>query len=338
MDADDLQRAIDFAVDPAHEGFGRDLQAEWDASNGGKQYDDGITYGPYQERGEATGLILRRGYLIAEWGAPERVDMTFSVSKSFLSTVAGLAWDRSLIGDIDEPICETVHDGGYVSAHNRQITWNYALRQTSEWDGSLWDKHYSASNPDDELLEPITPGTRYEYNDVRVNRLSLSLLRLWKRPLPDVLREFVMDPIGASYTWQWHGYENSWVDVKGQRMHSVSGGGHWGGGMWISAYDQARFGLLSLRRGRWGQRQILSDEWISMATTPTGLGSDFGFMNWTLNTNRVVPSAPANSFFHSGAGTNRIYGDPENELVVVSRWLSGDHYDGFISRVLASVR
>lgn len=334
-----LQEAIDFARDPAHEGFGRDLRAEWETSNGGKRHDDGLILGPMRDRGEATGVVLRHGYLISEWGEPERVDMTFSVSKSFLSTVAGLAWDRGMIGDINDPVGKYVDDGGYDSEHNSRITWDNSLRQTSEWEGTLWGKHFAAGNPADELLEPIEPGTRFEYNDVRVNRLSLSLLRVWKRPLSDVLRELAMDPIDASDSWEWHGYDNSYVEMEGQRVQSVSGGGHWGGGMWISARDQARFGYLSLRRGRWRDRQILSDEWIDMATTPTGMGSEFGFMNWTLNTDRRgVPSAPASCFYHSGAGSNRIFADPEHDLVVVSRWLAEEHYDGFISRVLAAVR
>ena len=78
-----------------------------------------------------------------------------------------------------------------------------------------------------------------------------------------------MDPIGASTTWRWYGYENSWVNIDGQMMQSVSGGGHWGGGMWISARDLARFGLLTLRRGRWKDKQIISEEWMKLALTLT---------------------------------------------------------------------
>ena len=64
------------------------------------------------------------------------------------------------------------------------------------------------------------PGTRFEYNDVRVNRLALSLLRLLRRPLPEVLREAIMDPIGASDSWAWRGYRNSTVEIDG-KPHGV---------------------------------------------------------------------------------------------------------------------
>ena len=63
-----------------------------------------------------------------------------------------------------------------------------------------------------------------------------------------------MEPIGASSTWRWYGYENSWVEIDGQKVQSVSGGGHWGGGMFINAYDMARFGYLFLRNGKWKDR------------------------------------------------------------------------------------
>ena len=65
------------------------------------------------------------------------------------------------------------------------------------------------------------PGTVWEYNDVRVNRLSLSLLQRFRRALPDVLHEAVMDPIGGSAEWQWQPYRNSWIELDGRRLPSV---------------------------------------------------------------------------------------------------------------------
>jgi CubicO group peptidase (beta-lactamase class C family) len=108
--------------------------------------------------------------------------------------------------------------------------------------------------------------------------------------------------------------------------------------MFINARDMARFGLLTLRRGRWKEKQILSEEWLRLATTPTAAQPTYGFMNFFLNTGRkYLPSAPAAVFAHVGNGTNIIYVDPENDLVVVARWIENGAVDGFISRVLASV-
>ena len=66
-----------------------------------------------------------------------------------------------------------------------------------------------------------------EYNDVRVNRLSLAALRVLGKPLPSVLKDRIMDPIGASSSWSWNGYSTSFVDLNGKLVQSVSGGGHW---------------------------------------------------------------------------------------------------------------
>jgi CubicO group peptidase (beta-lactamase class C family) len=182
------------------------------------------------------------------------------------------------------------------------------------------------------------PGASYKYNDVRVNVLALAALHVWRRPLPQVLKETIMDPIGASPTWRWYGYENSFVVLDGQVMQSVSGGGHWGGGVFIDAYDMARFGYLTLRRGRWKDRQLLSEKWIGMALTPTPAQADYGFMNWYNNRSRnQSPFAPANSFAHVGAGTNYVYVDPENDLVVVLRWIERRAIDEFVRRLISAL-
>ena len=129
-----------------------------------------------------------------------------------------------------------------------------------------------------------------------------------------------MDPIGASPEWEWHGYRNSYVEIDGRRVQSVSGGGHWGGGVFISARDQARIGLMLLRRGVWGSRRILSEAWIERMLEPCPLYADYGYL-WWLNTGRALyPSASAHSYCARGAGGNLTWIDPENDIVAVLRW------------------
>ncbi|MBI2073234.1 MAG: serine hydrolase [Gemmatimonadetes bacterium] len=322
----------------------RDLALEHEVLFGREPHSEAI--GPFKARGDMTGIILRHGYIVAEWGEPTRVDMTFSMTKSFLSTTVGLAYDRGLIRDLNDRVATYVPTDEFASEHNRRITWDHLLRQTSDWEGTLWGKPDWADRPPNDvpLMEYVNrkhnaPGTSYKYNDVRVNVLAFAALQVWRRPLPQVLREHVMDPIGASNTWRWHGYDNSWVLLDGQMMQSVSGGGHWGGGMFISARDQARFGLLTLRRGRWKDRQILSEAWVKMALTPTPVQPTYGFMNWFLNTERRQwPSAPASTFCHLGSGTNLACQLPEYDLVIVARWIERGAMDEFLKRVVASVR
>ncbi|HUP47340.1 MAG TPA: serine hydrolase [Thermoanaerobaculia bacterium] len=352
MDAARLDQAIAFAR--ANESAApRDLEHAHRISPFGREpFSEPV--GPYRTRGDVAGIVVRHGYLVAEWGDPHRVDNTFSVTKSFLSTVVGLAAGRKLIGSVHDPVAEAVGPvvvAGermavvdlFESEHARRITWDHLLRQTSDWKGTLWGKPDWADRPAQDLAAEMArerhePGSVYEYNDTRVNLLALAALQVWRRPLPAVLRELVMEPIDASRTWQWLGYDNSWVILDGERVQSVSGGAHWGGGMLISARDQARFGLLTLRNGRWRDRQILSAEWLRMARTPTPAQPPYGFMNFFLNHDRkLLPSAPADAFAHLGAGTNAIYVDPVNDLVVVVRWIERKALDGFIERVLAAI-
>jgi len=341
----------------------RDLQlAHYESAFGREPFGEAV--GPFAERGPATGIVIRKGYIVAEWGEPLRVDMTFSVTKSFLSTTVGLAYDRGLIKSINDTVAKAMapiqlytqpvankgdHFGEasvinlFDTPHNRTITWNHLLRQTSDWEGTLWGKPEWADRPGDKPAEwrtrpRVTPGSVYEYNDVRVNVLALAALNVWRRPLPQVLREYIMDPIGASPTWRWFGYENSWIVLDGQIVQAVGGGGHWGGGMFINARDMARFGYLTLRRGRWKDKQILSDQWVTWALTPTSAQPTYGFMNWFLNTDRkYLPAAPASAFTHIGNGTNMIYVDPENDLVVVARWIDNSAMNEFVSRLLQAI-
>ncbi|MGH8222890.1 MAG: serine hydrolase domain-containing protein [Woeseiaceae bacterium] len=368
MDAQAVREAVAFAEASAS-AAPRDLALAHRLSFGREPHGEAI--GPFRTRGPATGLILRHGYIVAEWGDTSRVDMTFSVTKSFLSTVVGLAWADGRIRDLDDPVAPYMApvlllagDGErglqvaasspepvtlFEDAHNRLITWEQLLRQTSAWRGTLWGKPDWADRPGP---DPATwpdptrakPGTEWEYNDVRVNLLALAALQVWRKPLPTVLRERVMDRIGASATWRWHGYENSWLTLDGERMQSVSGGGHWGGGMFISARDQARFGLFTLRRGNWDGEQLLRAEWFRMALSPTDAKAspDYGFMNYFLNLpdgagNKRYPSAPRDAYAHIGNGTNMVYVDPANDLVVVARWIADDRIDAFLGRVIAAI-
>lgn len=332
----------------------RSMEAD-QANNFGKE-PFGNIIGPMKDRGDQTGIIIYKGYIIKTWGEPLRVDITHSVTKSFLSTVVGLAVDNGLIRNVQDTVAGYLppielygqpDEKGkpafiypFETAHNRTITWNDLLRQTSDWEGTLWGKPEWADRPDSSKADwknraRFASGSRYEYNDVRVNALALAATSVWRKPLPQVLKQQIMDPIGASTTWRWTGYQNAWITLDGQAVQSVSGGGHWGGGMFINAYDMARFGLLTLHEGNWNGRQLISKQWVKQALTPTPVKTDYGYMNWFLNTGRkMLPSAPATAFMHLGNGNNVIYVDPEHDLVIVLRWITQKGVDDTVKEVL----
>lgn len=298
--------------------------------------------GPTRPREGSAGLIIRQGYIVAEWGDIERVDMTFSAVKSYLSTIMALTLRDGLVKDIHTPVRRWLKDGEFASQHNRNITWHHLMNQTSDWQGTLWGVPDWADRPvgDDPSQWPNRelhkPGSFFKYNDVRINLAAYSLLQVWREPLPVILKREVMDPIGASTTWRWHGYKNSWVTLDGQQMQSVSGGGHFGGGLFISSLDHARFGLLFLRNGRWQERQIVPTQWIKAMRQPTPARPDYGYM-WWLNTDRkTIPAAPASAFWAAGFGGNYIYVDQENDLLIVLRWVPA--LPEVVTAVLGAVR
>lgn len=298
--------------------------------------------GPTKKRGGANGLVIKNGYIVAEWGDTERVDMTFSVTKSYLSTVAAIAFDQAIIKSLDDPLKNYVRDGKFDSEHNSKITWRHLLEQTSDWSGTLWDKPDWADRPvGRDRTKWINrklnkPGSTMKYNDVRVNLLAYCLLQVIRKPLPVVLREKIMDPIGASPSWRWHGYKNSWVLLDAQKIQSVSGGGHWGGGLFICSRDHARLGYLFLNQGKWNGKQLISTKWINAAMTPSKARSDYGFMWWLNTDQKRIPKAPASSFFASGFGGNYIYVDRENDLVIVLRWTP--NLRGVVEKVLDAIK
>ena len=301
--------------------------------------------GPTKKRGGPAGMILKNGYIVAKWGDTKRVDMTFSVTKSFLSTMAGLAVDQGLIASTNDKVGDYIWDGTFDGEHNSKITWEHLLQQNSAWSGELWGGKDWADRPpkeggiDDWKFEiPKEPGTVMEYNDVRVNVLAYSLNHVWRKPMPLVLKENLMDKIGASTTWRWYGYENAWAEIDGLQMKSVTGGGHSGAGLFINTEDMARFGLLFSNNGKWETEQIISENWIQKAISPSKPNVNYGYM-WWLNKkgSRHWEGLSENMYYAAGFGGNFIVIDKENDLVIVTRWLEPSKIDEFMKLVMESM-
>jgi CubicO group peptidase (beta-lactamase class C family) len=348
MTAVALAEAIQFAVD--HESL-------WDRNADGvfgvHQQDPppwNRLLGPVHSRGPVSGTIVAGGKTLASWGEPKRADLTFSVAKTYLGLLAGIAHDRGLLPDVDEPVGARVRGIGFDEGRNARVTWTHLLQQTSEWEGECWgvpdqvDRYRAVTfgtPPGGKKGDPRPlqePGTYWEYNDVRINQLSLALLHLFQRPLPEVFREAVMRPIGASEDWDWVGYDNAWVTIAGRRVQSVPGGSHWGGGVSIGSEDQALIGQLMLDEGRAKGQRVISAEWMRRMRTPCKLAPYYGYVTWLNHARKVFPSVSAASYFAMGAGSSFTWIDPELQLVVVVRWLNSAHADAFFGQVSRAVQ
>lgn len=342
IDVSKLQEVIAFAESNEYSGA-RDLRIA--ILKGFEREPFHEILGPTKKRGGPTGMILKNGYVIAQWGDTKRVDMTFSVTKSFLSTMAGLAVDKGIIVNTNDKVGNYIWDGTFDGAHNSKITWEHLLQQNSAWSGELWGGKDWADRPpkdggidDWKFAAPKEPGTFMEYNDVRVNALAYALTHVWRKPMPMVLKENIMDKIGASTTWRWYGYDHAWTEIDGVKMKSVTGGGHSGAGIFISAEDMARFGLLFLNDGKWKNETIISKKWIEKAISPSKPNVNYGYM-WWLNKkgNRHWEGLSENIYYAAGFGGNFIVIDKENDMVVVTRWLEPSKIGAFMSKLNATL-
>ena len=332
-----IKKAIQFAVENENS-VNRNLK---DAIISSFAYEPGFEIkGPTKPRKGPNGLIIKDGYIIGKWGDVSRVDMTFSVTKSYLSTVAGLAYQKGLF-NLDEKLKDYIKDGKFSSDHNKEITWHHLLNQSSQWKGNLFGTFDWADRPPRNLTvgelkvqEIPKPGEAYEYNDVRVNLLSFSLLNVLKEPLPHILKKELMDPIGASSSWGWYGYEKSKILLNGEMVSSVSGGGHFGGGLFINSLDHARFGLLFLRNGKWKDKLLLSPEWIKLVQEPSENNESYGYMWWLNKGDRKWEGLSENIYYGAGFGGNFIVIIPDHNLVVVARWIDSFKIDHFIRKVV----
>ena len=348
----DLNDAVAFALA---------AQSNWPASmfmpdgqfvmtyDSGEKEPDNEVLGPVTPRGGPSGLIYRGAEKIAEWGDVDHADMTFSVAKSYLALLAGLALGDGLIRSLDDKVADYALDDGFASEQNRDITWRHLLTQTSEWSGTVFGKEDRidhnrvvglavADAPKGTRRAMKKPGSFYEYNDVRVNRLSRSLLQVFREPLPQVLKRRIMDPIGGSQGWTWDGYRNSHDTIDGKQMLSVPGGGHWGGGIVISARDLSLMGRLVAQGGVWDGKRILPEGWTAELVKPCPVAPFYGLM-WWLNTGRKqFAAASESSFFALGWGSHIVWIDPENDLVTVLRWIDRKKAPEFVERLLGAIK
>lgn len=342
-----LDSAIQFAVD--HEvAWSRDTQGVW-----GVHQDDpppyNRLYGPVHPRGGVAGLIAQNGRPIAEFGDPDRADLTFSVAKAYLALLAGVAYDQGLLKP-DQPIVEVLPGIGFDDPHNRQITWLHLLQQTSEWSGSCFGIPDQVDHYRSLAFAPVThgkkgtkrelqpPGSYWEYNDVRINQLSLALLHLFGKPLPEVFKQHIAEPCELSPDWRWVGYDHAWVEIQGQTIQSVPGGSHWGGGVSISARDQFKLTQMLLDDGIANGHQVLSLDWIKQMRTPSPLAPFYGYLVWLNDKQRIFKSLSSSAYFGMGAGGHFSLIEPVLNLVVIVRWLDSSQADEFFARVVQAIQ
>jgi len=120
-------------------------------------------------------------------------------------------------------------------------------------------------------------------------------------------------------------------------MMSVPGGSHWGGGISISAMDQARIGLMLMANGHREGQQILSAKWMAMMQQPCTVAPYYGYLIWLNREGALFKDAPRTSWFAIGAGSSVTWVDPQLELVCIMRWIDATQTNDCIAKVMQSL-
>lgn len=282
--------------------------------------------------------IIRNGYLVREYytfsvSITTRFDI-WSGTKSFTGTAWGLLQDDSRQGkiktdtklDLDSPAYAYIPEGyPLTDPRKEEILIRHLLTMTSGIGGESKGIYGNSTATDvgpfeqalgrspnrfgkwvDKLI--ANPGMHWEYSDPAMAHLSLAFHNITGQEMSDVLKSRVLDPIGIeSFTW----------DVLG-------GSGFMGPhtsphtGVHISARELARFGYLMLRRGKWNEKQLISEWWVDLATkTSQEHNPDYGY-TWWVNTNGTNwPAIPCDAYALAGYRINRCYIIPSLDLVVV---------------------
>ena len=93
-----------------------------------------------------------------------------------------------------------------------------------------------------------------------------------------------------------------------------------------------------LNKGLWNGKRILPAEWIEACITPCPIAPGYGYLWWLNPTdNKIFPTASNSSFFALGVGSQVLYIDPENNLVIVVRWIEKDRIANFVEKVLSAL-
>ena len=297
-------------------------------------------------------LIVRHGSLVVEeyfngWRA-DRLHMLQSVSKSFTSALVGIAISRGEFKGVEEKVLDffpDMKDIANMDERKASIRLRDLLTMRSGTDyhertpdaphwqlNKLlkgWDKFYL----DRPMVAP--PGTSFNYDSGGVILISAMLKNRTGMHADKYAERYLFAPLGIK-NYFWH--------------RNLEGHAHAGGGLNLTARDTAKFGLLYLKNGRWGDKQVVPEEWVRESlrthvdlTVKGQPPAGYGYLWWIL-----APDARGDGrqmiYAARGAYGQFIFVVPEHDLVVV---INGDvksgadrsrHMSLFYDRILTAVR
>jgi CubicO group peptidase (beta-lactamase class C family) len=266
------------------------------------------------------GVIRFEQYYLGNEAGKQHI--SFSVAKSFISALLGIAINDGLIKSIEQPITDYVPElvgSGYDGVRIKDILQMSSGVKFNEDYGDFYSDinrfsratafgtsldEFSAS-----LVREREPGTYNHYVSIDTQVLGMLLTRVTHKTLSEYLQEKIWQPLGMEYQAFWL------KDDVGMELAL--------GGLNVSLRDYAKLGWLYLNKGKWGETQIVPAQWVIDSTTPDAphlmpgknnpaSSSSFGYgYQWW------IPLGADDEFAAQGIYHQFIYVDPDQHTVIV---------------------
>uniref|UniRef100_UPI0040579BF5 serine hydrolase domain-containing protein n=1 Tax=Candidatus Electrothrix sp. TaxID=2170559 RepID=UPI0040579BF5 len=259
------------------------------------------------------GRIVHESYLLGTLPGDRRI--SWSVAKSFLSALIGIALAEGQIAALDDPVTRyapQLQGSAYDGTTIRQL-----LQMTS---GLEFDEDYLDYDSDinrmgrvlalggsmDGFATGLTaraadPGTRWKYVSIDTHALAMVLRGATGRDLPGLLSEHIIQPLG--------------FEAEPYYLSDGEGVAFALGGLNVTTRDYARFGLMVEQMGRYGDRQVVPEDWIKASTTPSAPTPEgalqYGYQWW------MPEDARDGELFGDGIYGQFIYIDRARDAVIV---------------------
>lgn len=284
-------------------------------------------------------VVIRNGYLMWQGAEVDCVHEIHSCTKTFTSTVLGLLVTDGVLS-VDEPAVKYLPSLDDEYPLYSKIKLRDFASMSSGYDGVMGDgwEYYSTDldKHREHVIKYTTPGKPlYEagkssrYYDPQVHMLGYILTKVSGKPLEEMFRRRIAEPIGMKeFSWSDFGERDGMIFNNPAGTPGINQTGQKQGGVYSNSLDLARYGLLYLNKGNWNGKQLLDPAYIEQASsnqvpleTKSNLAGRYGFYWWTngvtANGRRPIPSAPAKTYMARGGGGNYIIVVPEWNMVIV---------------------
>ncbi len=278
----------------------------------------------FLKRTNTTGLlVVKDGTIVHEYydhGYDRQTKATsFSLVKSFVSTLVGVAVDEGLIASVDDPISKylpQLDNTGFAGASIAQVLqMSSGIDFSEEYDDpksdayTLFDQLFVFLRPLDQVIldygSKSPPGAEFYYASINTQALVMLLRKLYGQDLTQIMAQKLWQPMGMTGDGFWS------LDLHGTELGFMS--------LNATLRDYAKFGMMALKGGRFNGKRIVSERWLTAATTPDRdylrRGRIYG--DWGYQYQWWLPRGSDSDFAAIGIWGQMIYVDPKANLVVV---------------------